>query len=103
MTRVIELPDTTRRDNMFTFPEFTDLADVPHHGLSVGIGTIVDNTRQAVMMLTGADKQTAFERIAAAEPLRTGLACDRRHRVRGVHDPCRRRRLPRLSDQPRSL
>ncbi len=67
VTRVIDLPDTTRRDNMFTFPEFTDLADVPHHGLSVGIATIVDNTRQAVMMLTGADKQTAFERIVAAD------------------------------------
>jgi glucosamine-6-phosphate deaminase len=64
-TRVIELPETTRRDNLATFP-FADLSEVPRHGISVGVGTILDNTKKAVMMLTGADKRTAFERIMAA-------------------------------------
>ena len=38
-TRVVELPDSTRRDNLGTFPSFGgDLARVPHHGVTVGIG-----------------------------------------------------------------
>nr|WP_300143862.1 6-phosphogluconolactonase [Propionicimonas sp.] len=66
VTRVIELGESTRRDNMSTFPVFADLSEVPRHGLSVGVSTIADHTRRAVMMLTGADKRTAFERICAA-------------------------------------
>ncbi len=65
-TRVIELPETTRRDNMATFPVFADLADVPRFGVSVGVGTIVDNTKRAIMLLTGSDKRTAYDRIVAA-------------------------------------
>lgn len=65
-TRVIELPDTTRRDNMATFPVFTHLEDVPSHGISVGVSTIVDQTRLALLMLTGTDKQIAFDHICAA-------------------------------------
>jgi glucosamine-6-phosphate deaminase len=66
LTRVIELPDSTRRDNMATFPVFEHLEDVPRHGVSVGVSTIVDQTRLALLMLTGADKRVAFERINAA-------------------------------------
>ncbi len=66
VTRVIELQESTRIDNMSTFPVFADLAEVPRHGLSVGISTIADHTGQAVMMLTGSDKRTAFARITAA-------------------------------------
>ena len=65
-TRVIELGESTRRDNMSTFPVFSELSEVPRHGLSVGVSTIADHTRRAVMMLTGADKRVAFERISAA-------------------------------------
>lgn len=66
ITRVIELGESTRRDNMATFPVFAELSEVPRHGLSVGISTIADHTRRAVMMLTGADKRTAFDRIRSA-------------------------------------
>jgi glucosamine-6-phosphate deaminase len=65
-TRVIELPESTRRDNMSTFPTFGDLSAVPRFGVSVGVATIVDHTRKAVMLLTGADKRTAFARITTA-------------------------------------
>lgn len=66
-TRVIELPETTRHDNMSTFPVFASLDEVPRHGISVGISTIVDNSAQALLMLTGADKRDAFARIMAAD------------------------------------
>jgi glucosamine-6-phosphate deaminase len=66
-TRVVELAETTRRDNLGTFPEFRSLDDVPRLGLSVGIATIADNARRLVMILDGPHKRTAFEHISRAE------------------------------------
>ncbi len=66
-TRIVELSDETRHDNMATFPDFRTLEQVPRHGLSVGVSTIVDHSRELVMVVTGADKATAFRRLVAAE------------------------------------
>lgn len=66
ITRIIELGEKTRQDNVATWPGLTSTEQVPTHGIGVGISTIVDQSRQAIMMLTGADKRLAFSRIAAA-------------------------------------
>lgn len=66
-TRVVELSEETRRDNMTTFPDFRSLDEVPRHGLSVGVSTIVDHSRELLMVVTGADKATAYRRLVAAE------------------------------------
>ena len=63
ITRIVELPPETRRDNMATFPGFRSLAEVPTHGVTVGIGTIAEQSRSAVMVCLGAEKSTAVERI----------------------------------------
>ncbi|MBU4336960.1 MAG: 6-phosphogluconolactonase [Actinobacteria bacterium] len=65
-THVVRLGEATRRDNMATFPDLTTLDAVPTHGVTVGISTIVDQSRAVVMVLTGADKATACSRIVAA-------------------------------------
>src|SRR3954471_19513220 len=39
-TSVVELAETTRRDNLATFPAFPGLDDVPRHGVTVGLATI---------------------------------------------------------------
>jgi glucosamine-6-phosphate deaminase len=65
-TRVIELADSTRRDNLGTFPDFADLADVPRYGISVGIATIAEQSHRAVLVAPGTSKQQAVARIAAA-------------------------------------
>lgn len=65
-TRIVELARQTRVDNLATFPEFEALEDVPGHGLTVGVATIVENSRAAAMVVTGADKQTAFGRLASS-------------------------------------
>lgn len=67
VTRIVELSEDTRRDNMATFPDFRTLAEVPRHGITVGISTIVDQSREVMMLVTGSDKETAFRRLAAAE------------------------------------
>lgn len=64
-TRVIELAQQTRRDNLATFPQFTDLAEVPRHGVSVGTGTIAQYSGSAILLLLGAGKAQALRRIAA--------------------------------------
>lgn len=65
-TRVIALADSTRRDNLGTFPEFTCIDDVPRFGVSVGIATIVEQARRAVLVAPGVSKRTAVARIATA-------------------------------------
>ncbi|SDU81069.1 glucosamine-6-phosphate deaminase [Microlunatus sagamiharensis] len=67
-TRVVELPDSTRRDNLGTFPSFGgDLARVPHHGVTVGIDTIADLSASVVMLAHGSEKGVAAGHLLAAD------------------------------------
>lgn len=63
-TRVVALSEATRRDNLQTFPVFGTLAAVPHHGVGVGIDTIV-SARAAVMVVWGAGKRRTLARMRA--------------------------------------
>ncbi len=65
-TRVIALAESTRRDNLGTFPEFADLDDVPRRGISIGISTIVETAHRAVLVAPGPSKRAAVQRIRAA-------------------------------------
>ena len=60
-TRVVELAEATRIDNLGTFPSFAGLHEVPTHGVSVGLGTIAA-ARSAVLLLLGAHKHEALAR-----------------------------------------
>ena len=64
-TRVIPLSEETRRDNLLTFPTFGTLERVPHHGVSVGIATIIE-AREALMLAWGAGKRLTVARMRAA-------------------------------------
>ncbi|GIH15595.1 6-phosphogluconolactonase [Rugosimonospora africana] len=67
-TRVVELAEQTRRDNLATFPTFENRLDrVPRYGVTVGVGTIQEQSKRAVMVVHGADKATAARRLMAAE------------------------------------
>ncbi|MES2202514.1 MAG: 6-phosphogluconolactonase [candidate division FCPU426 bacterium] len=63
LTRIIPLAATTRVDNMQTFPDFKSLDQVPGHGVSVGVGTIIQHSKDAVMVIHGAHKQGALKKI----------------------------------------
>ena len=65
-TRIVELSPQTRTDNMVTFSEFKSLAEVPTHGVTVGIATIADQSRSAVMVCLGPEKRQTVRRITAA-------------------------------------
>lgn len=65
ITRHIRLADTTRRDNLQTFPDFCGLDEVPLYGVSVGLGTIASLSRLAVLLLHGEGKQDAVRQLAA--------------------------------------
>jgi glucosamine-6-phosphate deaminase len=61
-TSVIPLAESTRRDNLTTFPEFESLDDVPLYGVSVGLGTIAQ-ARTLRLVLHGAGKRAATSRL----------------------------------------
>ena len=67
-THVVDLAESTRRDNLGTFPTFgQDLDRVPRRGVTVGVGTIRDLSKEVVMVVHGAHKTTAVRRLCAAE------------------------------------
>lgn len=70
--RRVALAETTRRDNMATFPAFRSLDEVPAHGVTVGPATIARHSRAALMLLTGPSKREAFRRISAASDYEPG-------------------------------
>jgi len=63
---IIPLAESTRRDNMATFPEFASLAEVPTHGVSVGLRTIRRLSRRITLVIHGVGKQDAAARVLAA-------------------------------------
>jgi glucosamine-6-phosphate deaminase len=65
-TSIVALAETTRRDNLATFPEFASLAEIPTHGVSVGLGTIAA-ARAVRLVLHGADKREATARVLALD------------------------------------
>jgi glucosamine-6-phosphate deaminase len=65
-TSVLELAESTRRDNLRTFPRFASLEEVPTHGVSVGLGTIAA-ARALRLVVHGADKRAAAARLLALE------------------------------------
>jgi glucosamine-6-phosphate deaminase len=65
-TAVVRLAESTRRDNLATFPEFESVEDVPRHGVSVGLATIAD-ARGARLVLHGAGKRHAAEEVLARD------------------------------------
>jgi glucosamine-6-phosphate deaminase len=65
-TRRVALAETTRRDNMATFPAFRSLDEVPTYGVTVGPATIAHHSRAALMLLVGESKREASRRITGA-------------------------------------
>ncbi|MFF4258687.1 6-phosphogluconolactonase [Streptomyces sp. NPDC001663] len=71
-SRVVALSGQTRIDNLSTFPTFRGLADVPRHGVTIGLGTIRAQSKRVVMVVHGRDKGQAARRLMMA----TGYEAD---------------------------
>ena len=63
---LVDLAETTRRDNLRTFPEFASLDEVPHRGVSVGLG-VIGEARALRLVLHGEDKRRAVDRLLALD------------------------------------
>ena len=63
---IVALSEETRQDNLSTFPQFKSLAEVPTHGVSVGLGTIARLSQEAVLVMHGAGKRESARRVQAA-------------------------------------
>ena len=65
-TRIVTLAETTRRDNLATFPAFRSLDEVPTHGVSVGLGTITRLSRRVRLVIHGDAKRSTAARVLDA-------------------------------------
>ncbi|HMC55279.1 MAG TPA: 6-phosphogluconolactonase [Gemmatimonadaceae bacterium] len=65
-TRVVALPDSTRRDSLQTFPEFGTLDAVPRHGITVGVATIAA-ARHSMMVVFGSGKRQTYQRMTVTD------------------------------------
>jgi glucosamine-6-phosphate deaminase len=70
-TAVLAIAESTRRDNLVTFPEFASLDEVPSYGVSVGLGTIAA-ARAVRLVLHGAGKRAATARVLALDSFDAG-------------------------------
>lgn len=64
-SRLVTLAESTRRDNLRTFPQFASLAEVPEYGVSVGLGTIATLSRRVVLVIHGSEKNHAVRKLAS--------------------------------------
>jgi glucosamine-6-phosphate deaminase len=70
-TAVVQLAESTRRDNLVTFPDFRSLDEVPRGGVSVGLRTIT-KARAPRLVLHVRDKRTAATRTLAYDGFEPG-------------------------------
>lgn len=66
-SRIVELAEQTRRDNLATFPDFKTLDEVPTHGVTIGIASIAALSKAVAMIVWGEGKRNAYRRIADAK------------------------------------
>jgi glucosamine-6-phosphate deaminase len=66
-TRVVNLGNLTRLDNLGTFPEFRSIEEVPLQGVSVGPETIAAVSKSVVLVVHGGHKAEALHRIMSAD------------------------------------
>jgi glucosamine-6-phosphate deaminase len=81
---IIPLAETTRRDNMATFPDFDSLDEVPRHGVSVGLGTIRDLSRRVRLIIHGEGKRLATRRVLEVDDFDPSWPATFIHRCRGA-------------------
>lgn len=65
-TRIVTLAEQTRRDNVATFPDFSGIDDVPSHGVTIGIGSIAEQSKAVAMIVWSEGKRHAFYRLTSA-------------------------------------
>ena len=83
-TRIVEIAQSTRQDNLRTFPQFAGLNEVPEYGVGVGLGTIAELSRQVVLIAIGEDKQYAVRRLAGYDDWEAEWPASIIYRCRGA-------------------
>ena len=81
---IIRLAESTRRDNMATFPDFESLDDVPDHGVSVGLGTIRRVSKRVRLVISGEGKRRAAHRVTESSDFDPGWPATFIHRCHGA-------------------
>lgn len=80
VTRVLRLTESIRRDLSSTFSVPQD--ELPAQGISVGLGTIVEHSREVALVLEGEQRRQAAEQLAAAGRFEPALPASLIYRCR---------------------
>lgn len=83
-SRIVQLAEQTRRDNLATFPDFAGIDEVPTHGVTVGIATIAEFSKRAAMILLGSDKQRAYSELTAVATYNPSWPASVVHLIQGA-------------------
>ncbi len=63
LSHIATLSLETRTDNLGTFPEYKNIDEVPLYGLTVGLGTIKQQSKQISLIINGHHKKPAVKRL----------------------------------------
>lgn len=66
-TEIVTLAESTRRDNLGTFPGLRCIDDVPRQGVSIGLGTIRAQSAEVIMLMHGPDKARSAQAVLDAD------------------------------------
>jgi glucosamine-6-phosphate deaminase len=83
-TRIVKLAETTRRDNLRTFPQFRSIAEVPEYGVTVGLDTLSRFSHRSIMVVTGAEKRAALKRLLSVPDFDPGWPASVIHSCRNA-------------------
>jgi glucosamine-6-phosphate deaminase len=81
-TGIVALAESTRRDNLGTFPHLREMDDVPRYGISIGLGTIVRHSDSAVLVMTGEHKALSAGRVTGTDEFESDWPATVIHRCR---------------------
>ncbi len=57
----------TRTDNLSTFPAFNHIDEVPQYGLTVGLATIKEQSKEISLIINGSHKKAAAKRLLSLD------------------------------------
>ena len=66
-TEIVTLADSTRHDNLGTFPSLHTIDGVPRFGVSIGLGTILAQSASVVMLMLGPEKARSAHKVRDAD------------------------------------
>ncbi len=67
LSHIATLSLETRTDNLGTFPQYKNIDEVPLYGLTIGLGTIKQQSKEISLIINGSHKKPAAKKLLSLE------------------------------------